>query len=110
MLAHRCPWYPKGATVCEKDPTPPTPANDRDMLGNFSHDLETVVCYLGQVHLFTAAGPLVTTGPQPRPPTCMLGELLFYAPVAQTWLSRCCLGNLGTGTEKVRLSPVVQTT
>ena len=22
MLAHRCPWYPKGATVCEKDPPP----------------------------------------------------------------------------------------
>ena len=70
--------------MCEKDPLLPPP-NDRDMLGNFSYDLETVVCYLGQVHLPHAAGPLVTTGPQPHPPTCMLGELL-HAPPAQTWL------------------------
>lgn len=104
MPAHRCPWYPKGATVCEKDPFLPPP-NDRDMLGNLAM-LETVVCYLKPAHRLRAADPCHHW---PTTPFSYLraGPAVACSP-AQTWPSQCCLRNLGTGTEKVHLLPVVQ--
>lgn len=104
--SHHCehtgiPRYLKDAKVCDKNPRPPPPQWYGNVLGNFSHSLETGI-------LLPTAGPLVTTAPQLCPPTWVPSEPSFYAPLTQTGPSGSLLGNFGTRTEKVRLSPVVR--
>ena len=106
MGSHHCehtgiPQYLKDAKVSDKNPPPPPPVV-WECVGKFQPQFRDWGL------LLPTAGPLVTTAPQPCPPTWVPSEPSFYAPLTQMGPSGSLLGNFGTRTEKVRLSPVVR--
>lgn len=100
LRAHRHPAVPKGRSSVWQESSPPTMV--WECVGKFQPQ------FRDSGILLPTAGPLVTTAPQLCPPTWVPSEPSFYAPLTQTGPSGSLLGNFGTRTEKVRLSPVVR--